>query len=44
MDFLDVEGILVEFVLQDQLLQIIEGLLVDSLSRLKLHLSVHAEL
>lgn len=32
MDFLDVEGILVEFVLEDQLLQIVEGLLVKSLS------------
>lgn len=30
-DFLDVEGILVEFVLEDQLLQIVEGLLVKSL-------------
>lgn len=32
MDLLDVEGILVEFVLEDQLLQIVEGLLVKSLS------------
>lgn len=31
-DFLDVEGILVEFVLEDQLLQIVESLLVKSLS------------
>lgn len=31
-DFLDVEGVLVEFVLEDQLLQVVEGLLVNSLS------------
>lgn len=31
-DFLDVERVLVQFVLEDQLLQIVEGLLVNSLS------------
>lgn len=31
-DLLDVEGVLVEFVLEDQLLQVVEGLLVNSLS------------
>lgn len=31
-DFLDVEGVLVQFVLEDQLLQIVEGLLVNRLS------------
>lgn len=43
MDFLDVEGILVEFVLEDQLLQIVEGLLVNSLSKLR-YVSVNAEI
>lgn len=42
-NFLDVEGILVEFVLEDQLLQIVEGLLVNSLSKIR-HLRVNAEI
>lgn len=31
MDLFDVKGILVEFMLQDQLLQIVEGLFMNSL-------------
>lgn len=39
MNFFDVEGIRVKFVLEDELLQVIEGLFMRSLKRAKISFS-----